>query len=125
MDPRCTIRSVDEWKTVLRAALREALRSRQAHALAVVRETLAAIENAEAPDSSAAPPLQEGVIAGAVAGLGAGDVERRILSPEAATAIVEREIRDRRDAAVTYTALGRHEEAKALMQQIDVLLALG
>jgi hypothetical protein len=65
------VRSIEEWKSVLRAALRDALRTRQAPAVAVLRETLAAIDNAEAADSSAAPPVQHGVIAGGVPGLGA------------------------------------------------------
>lgn len=50
------------------------MRERQADAVAALRETLAAIDNAEAIDASAAPPVQHGVIAGGVAGLGAGEV---------------------------------------------------
>lgn len=118
------MRSVDEWKRVLRAALREALLTRQAHAVAVIRETLAAIDNAEAAEASAAPPVQHGVIAGGVAGLGAGEVPRRMLSAEAVTAIVEREIQERRDAATAYSALGRHDEASTLRLQLDVLASL-
>jgi uncharacterized protein len=118
------VRSVNEWKSALRTAQREALRTRQTHAVAVLRETLAAIDNAEAADLSAAPPVQHGVIAGGVAGLGAGEVPRRILSPEAVAAIVEREVQERRDAATTYSALGRHEEASTLRLQVDVLLSL-
>jgi uncharacterized protein YqeY len=118
------MRSVEEWKSVLRAALREAMRTRQAHAVAVLRETLAAIDNAEAADPSAAPPAQHGVIAGGVAGLGAGEVPRRRLGAEAVTAIVEREIQERRDAASSYSALGRDAEASTLMLQVDVLVSL-
>jgi uncharacterized protein len=118
------VRSVEEWKTVLRAALRDALRTRQVQAVAVLRETLAAIDNAEAADPSAAPPVQQGVIAGGVAGLGAGEVPRRTLSAEAVTAIVEREIQERRDAVTTYAALGRHDEASTLRLQLEVLVSL-
>jgi len=118
------MRSVQEWKSVLRAAMREALRTREAHAVSVIRETLAAIDNAEAADLSAAPPVQPGVIAGGVAGLGAGEVPRRTLSAEEVAAIVEREIQERRDAAATYSSLGRHDEAGKLMLQIDVLASL-
>jgi uncharacterized protein len=118
------MRSVEEWKDVLRAGLREALRARQAHAVAVMRETLAAIDNAEAAEASAAPPVEHGVIAGGVAGLGAGEVPRRALSAEAVTAIVEREVQERREAANTYAALGRHDEASTLRLQSDVLASL-
>ena len=118
------MRSGDEWRDVLRAALREAVRDRQAHAAAVLRETLAAIDNAEAVDASAAPPVQHGVIAGGVAGLGAGEVPRRRLRADEVTAIIEREIQERRSAASMYAALGRDEEAAVLRRQVDILVAL-
>jgi uncharacterized protein YqeY len=119
-----SLRTVAEWKSALRAALADALRARQAPAVAVLRETLAAIDNAEAAESSAAPPVQHGVIAGGVAGLGAGEVPRRILSADAVAAIVAREIEERRAAVTTYAALGRTDEARTLSLQIDVLAAI-
>jgi uncharacterized protein YqeY len=118
------MRSVEEWRGILRAALREAVRERQAHAVAALRETLAAIDNAEAVDASAAPPVQHGAIAGGVAGLGAGEVPRRRLGADEVTAIIEREIEERRSAASAYAALGRHDEAAVLRRQVDVLVAL-
>ena len=118
------MKTVEEWKSDLRAALLEAARSRQAHAVAVIRETLAAIDNAEAADPSASPPVQHGVIAGGVPGLGAGEVPRRLLSAEAVAAIVAREIQERRDAAATYSTLGQHDEANRLRLQVDVLVSL-
>ena len=84
-------RTVEHWRRVLRAALRDAMRGRQLHAMAVLRDTLAAIDNAEAVAVGEAPPaLEDGVIAGAAAGLGAGEVPRRVLSAEVVTAIVAR-----------------------------------
>jgi uncharacterized protein YqeY len=121
---RTDMTTVDTWKQLLRDALKAALRARQPDVVAVLRETLAAFDNAEAADLSSAPPVQDGVIAGGVAGLGAGEVQRRTLSAAEATAIVEREIEERRDAAATYTAAGRHDEATRLTQQADVLAAL-
>jgi uncharacterized protein len=118
------LRTVEQWKTVLREALRASLHQRQADAVAALRETLAAIDNAEAADASAAPPVQAGVIAGGVAGLGAGEVPRRRLGPEEVAAIVAREIRERREAAATYAGLGRHDEATKLKQQADLLAGL-
>lgn len=120
---------MDEWKSALRAAMREAMRARQAHVVAVLRETLAAIDNAEAVDASAAQSagdgnIDHGIIAGAVAGLGAAEAQRRLLDAEAVASIVEREIQERKDAAATLAALGKHEEATTLQQQIDVLVAL-
>ncbi len=118
------LRSVDEWKRALRAALADALRTRQTHAVAVLRETLAAIDNAEAAEPGAPAPMQAGVFAGSVAGLGAAEVPRRVLSGDDVAAIIEREITERRDAAATYEKLGRHDEAATLTLQIDVLTAL-
>jgi len=45
-------------------------------------------------------------------------------APDEVAAIIEHEIQERRDAATTYAALGRHDEAAALRLQIEVLLAL-
>ena len=118
------MKTVDEWKATLRAALKEALRTRNAPASAVLRETLAAIDNAEAPDVSVAPAPVSGGIAGGVSGLGSGEVARLLLSPEAVDALVQREIQERRDAVALYTRLGKHEEARTLQAQVDVLLAL-
>ena len=95
------MRSVDEWKSLLRTAIRDAMRARNSDAVSALRETLAAIDNAEAADLTAAPSTQDGVIAGGVAGLGAGDVARRVLDGASVAAIIEREIEERRAAAAT------------------------
>ena len=121
---RTSMRTVAEWKQVLRDALREAQRTRQQHAVTVIRETLAAIDNAEAADTSAAPPVQHGVIAGSVPGLGAGEVPRRVLSPETVIGIIQKEIEERRTAAATYSAHGQHEAAETLKLQLELLTSL-
>ena len=118
------MKTVAEWRARLREALREAQRARQPHAVSVLRDTLAAIDNAEAADLSAAPLAQPGVIAGGVSGLGAGEVARRVLSAEEVAAVIERELHERRDAAATWTRLGRHEEAGVLTAQLEVIAAL-
>jgi uncharacterized protein YqeY len=119
------VRTVDDWKVVLRDALREAMRARDTVAVAALRETLAAIDNAEAADPSAAPRAEAGPIAGAVAGLGAGEVPRRQLGADDVAAIVAREIGERRAAAATFAALGRADDARRLERQADLLAALG
>ena len=118
------MRSVDEWKSALREALKEAMRARQAHTVAVLRETLAAFDNAEAVDAMLAPPEENGVIAGGVVGLGAGEVARRALEPAEVAAIIEREMEERRAAAAEYEALGRDTEARILRQQVETLTRL-
>lgn len=118
------MRTVTEWKALLRAALRDAQRARDPHSVAVLRETIAAIDNAEAADIKLAPTGQSGAIAGAVSGLGAGEILRRELSPQEVAALIERELGERREAAATYVSLGRGDEADALRRQADVLEAL-
>ena len=115
------MKTIDEWKTTLRAALKDAMRARQAATVSVLRETLAAIDNAEAAEVTAAPQVQHGVIAGGVAGLGAGEVARRTLSAEDVKAVLERELKERREAAKTYSGLGQTELAQTLTQQADTL----
>jgi hypothetical protein len=118
------MKTVEEWKSVLRAALKDAMRERSTAKTAVLRETLAAIDNAEAAEVSAAPAVQHGVIAGGVAGLGAGEVARRSLGPEEVRAIIERELNEKLDAEATYARLEKHEQAQTLGMQAEVLAAL-
>jgi uncharacterized protein YqeY len=117
------MKTVDEWKAILRTRLRAALVAKDKPALRVLRETLSAIENAEAPPGKAVTPA-DGPIAGSLAGLGAGEVERLVLPPEAVSAIVERELRERREAAAEYARLGRQDEADTLAAEADVLAAI-
>ena len=124
MNPVPDMKTVEEWKSVLRAALKEAMRTRQQEKVSVLRETLAAIDNAEAADLSNAPRVQHGVIAGGVAGLGAGEVARRTITPEEVRAIIERELKEKRDAEATYARLEKHEQARTLGMQAEVLAAL-
>jgi len=100
------------------------MRARDTSRTAAIRETLAAIENAEAQDTSLAPQGQSDVIAGAVRGLGAGEVARRELSPSDVAAIVERELRERREAAASYESLGRNDEADVLRRQVAFIETL-
>ena len=118
------MKTVEEWKAVLRIKLREALGARQHHVIAVLRETLAAIENAEALPATNSPVFTDGLIAGSADGLRASEVPRLVLSPTAVAAIIDREVRERREAAAEYAKLGRPEDATKLTMQVEVLDAL-
>lgn len=118
------MRTIDEWKQVLKAALTEAMRARRKEIVSVLRETLAALDNAEAADLFEAPAPEHGVIAGGVKGLGAGEVVRKALSPEDAARVIEAELAERRAAVLTFERLGRADEANTLKAQIEVLEAL-
>lgn len=118
------MRTGDEWKTLLRESIKNAHRARDTDAVSVLRETLATIDNAEAPDISQAPAAGSGAIAGAVEGLGAGEIPRRALGADDVMALVDREVRERREHAATYSSLGRSSEAEQLLRQARVLEAL-
>lgn len=120
------LKNVSEWKDVLRAGIRAAMVAKDKAVLAVLRETLAAIENAEAPPatSALAADASEGPFAASVAGLGAGDIARLELSPEQVAALMAREIKERRDAAAEYLKLGQKEQAELLSAQADKLTEL-
>lgn len=111
---------------MLRTRLKAAMSERQSHIVTVLRETMAALDNAEAPaiTTVAAPELPSGeasAFAGSAGGLGAGDIARLRLSPEAVNELIEREIRERREAARDYLRLGQDEQAGILNSQADLL----
>jgi uncharacterized protein YqeY len=118
------MRTVDELKLALKTALTEAMRARRKEIVSALRETLAALDNAEAADLFEAPEAEPGVIAGGVKGLGAGEVARKALTPEDAARVVEAELAERRAAAVTFERLGRADEATTLKAQIEALEGL-
>ena len=105
----------------LRRALTAALKARDAVAVSALRSALAAIENAGAVDAAQAPSPDSGRIAGAVAGIGAGEVARRPLGDADLRALVVAEVEHRRTAAREYAALGRPDRAERLQAEADVL----
>lgn len=113
----------DVLRGELRAALNEAMRNRDGVAIAALRSALSAIDNAEAPDAAHAPEPAEGhaTFAGTVAGLGAAEVERKILSEAELAQLIEAEITDRDHTAETYRLSGRADMAARLKAQADVL----
>ena len=107
----------------LRQDLPVALKARDAIAARALRSAISAIENAEAVEVEV-PSRAGGTIAGAVLGLGAGDVARRLLSVEEVLEIVRGEINDRESAAAQYDSLGSDEEAGVLRAEAEVLRSL-
>jgi uncharacterized protein len=120
----------------LRAALPEAIKARDAVAVAALRSALAAVDNAEAVDATPAPPggrqarpgagqAPPGVagadVAGAVLGVGAAEVERRSLSDAQVEALVRAEMADRQAAARQYERAGHRQRAERLRGEAGVL----
>jgi uncharacterized protein YqeY len=113
--------AADHWRARIRRALTAAMKARDATAISALRSALAAIDNAEAPDVSEAPAGQTGVIAGGVAGLGAGEVARRELSDAEVEAIVRGEITERQSEAGDRERTGHHDRAVVLLAEAAAL----
>jgi uncharacterized protein YqeY len=113
--------SADAVRSELRQALGAAMKTRDAIAVAAFRSALAAIDNAEAADTSDAPVIQPGAIAGGVAGLGAGEVPRRLVSEEQATEIVLGQIAKWQAAGAGYEGSGRQDYAARLHAEAAIL----
>ena len=107
----------------LRGGLREALRARDAAAVAARRSALAAIANAEAIHVSdgAAAPTSSPHFAGAAAGLGTGEARRRALTGQEISQIVRAEIDERLAAAAEYERGGHSEQARRLRSEASAL----
>ncbi len=97
------------------------MKARDPVVVAVLRTTLAAIDNAEAVQAGAAPVTSSSHIAGASAGVGSSDVPRRALSADEIRAIVRQQAEERRQAAEQYEAHGRVDQAHALRREAAVL----
>jgi uncharacterized protein YqeY len=113
----------DDVRARLRRALGAALRARDQVAASALRSTLGALGNAEAipPPQKPASSVGSTYIAGAAAGLGAGEAPRRRLSEPEATAILRAEIAERLAAAADYERSGRSDRAGRLRREAQVL----
>jgi uncharacterized protein YqeY len=109
----------------LRLALTDALKARDKGAASALRSALSAIGNAEAVDpGEASRPGASGSIhvAGAAAGLGAAEAERRHLTEADAAAIVRAEAAEREAAASQYERSGHDAQAAGLRHGTRALL---
>jgi uncharacterized protein len=112
----------------LRAALRRglvaALKARDAEALAALRTTIAAIDNAEAiPAADPQAPLTSADIAGASSGVGSTEAVRRSLNSGQLRDIVREQIAEYAREADRYDALGRPDAADRLRYRAGILAA--
>jgi uncharacterized protein len=106
----------------LREALPAAMKARDRVALAALRSTLAAIDNAEAVDRAPDVDRRLGIEQIPV-GVGAAEVERRVLTQAQVEQIVRAEVAERAAAARDYDHAGRPERAERLRAEVSVLSA--
>jgi uncharacterized protein YqeY len=122
----------------MRRGLVAAMKARDQQAVAALRSALARIDNAEAVDPDAfddeglddeglddEPALSTGIrhptVAGSVLGVGAAEVDRRILTPEQMAKIVSNEVIEREAAADVVERVGHPEQAERLRAQANLL----
>jgi uncharacterized protein YqeY len=110
-------------RDLLQRALGEALKARDIVAVSALRSALGAIDNATAVPDGPVPVTRATSphFAGAAAGLGAADTERRRLSDQEASEIVQAEAAERQAAARDYDRAGRPERAARLKREADIL----
>ena len=110
----------------LQLALREALKARDTIATSALRSALAAIDNAGAVPPAPAPAAGAGGphVAGAVAGLGAAEAERRSLTAAEVEEIVRAEVAERQATARDYGQTGHADHAGRLRREAQVLLSV-
>ena len=111
-------------RAALRRELDTALKARDRTAISALRAALGALGNAEAADPAAAPPMESGVIAGGVAGLGAGEVARRELSDAEQRDLLCAEVTKWRAVAEQFERAGRPDDAQQQHAQADVVSRL-
>jgi uncharacterized protein YqeY len=112
------------WRQTLRARLMTARKDRDAIRVSALRSALSAIDNAETPDVEDLDVPAAGTIAGSVAGLGAAEVPRRVLTGAAIRTLLRAEIDDRLLAAEQMDAGGHSERATAVRAEAAVLVDL-
>lgn len=99
-----------------------ALKARNTDTVSAIRTAIAAIDNAEAVDTSAMPAsTQDGPVAGATSGLGSSEIARRVLPAAEMRAVVGAVIAEYLDEAGRYEGLNRVDLAEGLRRQAEVL----
>jgi uncharacterized protein len=120
--------ATEDIRSRMRRGLVAAMKARDQQAVAALRSTLATIDNAEAVDADeldAEPALDGGeghpAVAGGVVGVGAAEVDRRVLTPEEMAAIVRDDVEAREIAAEVLERVGRPDQAERLRAQAKLL----
>ena len=106
----------------LRAALPAAMKSRERTAVAALRSALATLDNAEAVNPEEGTAVGQAIEQVAI-GVGATEVERRVLTEPEVTALIQREVSERESAAADYDRAGQGERAMQLRAEAQVLAA--
>jgi uncharacterized protein YqeY len=113
-------RGMQPLRQRLRAALPAAMKTGDKAAVAALRSTLSAIDNAEAVQRPGTPDRSLAIEQLPV-GVGAAEMARRELTEAEVEKIVRAELAEREAAALAYDSAGRAEAAATLRAQIRAL----
>lgn len=108
-----TVDAGSAMKARMRADLREAMKGGRADEARLIRDLIAALDNAEAPPL----PVENSVVQQHQFQAGSAEVERLWLDASDVRAILFREIEERESAAAEFSRLARHDHAAALRNQ--------
>jgi len=108
--------SATALKEQLRADLKAAMRDKQAGRTRVLRQLIAALDNAEAVPLQGSPGHSR-----PAPGDPSCEVARLRLDAAAVAGVLTEEVAARRTAAADYRQGGRNEEADALMAEIELI----
>jgi hypothetical protein len=112
----------EDVRTAMRRDLVVALKARDTETVTALRTAIAAIDNAEAVDTSALPvSAPGGPVAGATPGLGSSEVARRVLAFSDMRSVVSEVITEYLGEAERYESAGHGESAEVLRRQADAL----
>jgi uncharacterized protein YqeY len=126
--------ATEDIRARMRRGLVDAMKARYQQAVAALRTTLAAIDNAEAiendevvdDDAVDAGSVLDAdgeypAVAGSVLGVGAAEVDRRILTSEETVEVVRGEATAREVAADVLERIGRADQAERLRAQAKLI----
>jgi uncharacterized protein len=126
--------ATEDIRARMRRGLVDAMKARDQQAVAALRTTLAAIDNAEAiendevvdDDAVDAGSVLDAdgeypAVAGSVLGVGAAEVDRRILTSEETVEVVRGEATAREVAADVLERIGRADQAERLRAQAKLI----
>lgn len=112
----------DDLTAVLRTGLREAMSAGDRPMVSAFRTALATLANAEAvPSAEQSQTSEHRHVAGSVAGLGATEAARRVLSEAEQRDLIAAEVADLRRAADTRAQAGRAADADDLRRAAAAL----
>ena len=126
--------ATEDIRARMRRGLVDAMKARDQQAVAALRTTLAAIDNAEAiendevvgDDAVDAGSVLDAdgeypAVAGSVLGVGAAEADRRVLTPEETVEVVRGEAIAREAAADVLERIGRADQAERLRAQAKLI----